>query len=215
MKLVSVNHTEGTGVLSVINNAGRLCQLQFPLDSLFKWYPCCNRYDYKYSNNQQKLYIIPVEPKSDMPIRYHVHSTKSRASSKVACTAVPAWHNKEVAKENELLFNFAKKYDIITPDQEYTLEHVQDSITKVLDIFDMLYSFERHNVRDRHLELAEKERLTPKQETELAELTKLVTADREDQATYVLSQLKKDNARLYARFGEVYTMLQVMRKVVK
>lgn len=221
MKLTKIDKERGIGKVAIISNRGTLQHLEYPLESIFDWYPCCQRYDYKMSESREKLYLVLLEEKEDKKCRkrnrrknrYSVGVEKSRVDSETGVVYLPKWSNREVKRENKRLFTFAKEYDIITPDQDYTLEQVQESITRVLDVLDMLYSFEYNKLREYYIDLADKGELVgdAKKAYDL-----FILADREDKASFVLESCKGTKVdELYEKFGEVYVMLQVMRKVVE
>lgn len=212
MKLTKIDKERGIGKVAIISNRGKLQHLEYPLESLFDWYPCCQRYDYKMSESRKKLYLVPVDARKNGK-RYFADVEKSRVDSDSGVVYLPKWCNKEVKQENKKLFEFAKNYGIITPDQEYTLEQVKDSITRILDILDMLYSFEYNRLREHYTVLAENGELVGEAKKAYDQF---ILADREDKASFVLEACKSTNIDdLYERFGEVYVMLQVMRKVVE
>lgn len=212
MKLTKIDKERGIGKVAIISNRGKLQHLEYPLESLFDWYPCCQRYDYKMSESRKKLYLVLVDARNNGK-RYFADVEKSRVDSDSGVVYLPKWCNKEVKQENKKLFEFAKNYGIITPDQEYTLEQVKDSITRILDILDMLYSFEYNRLREHYTVLAENGELVGEAKKSYDQF---ILADREDKASFVLEACKNTSIDdLYGRFGEVYVMLQVMRRVVE
>lgn len=219
MKLYSVNKERNEGAILVPTNVGYTKRLDFPLDTLFDWYPCCPRYDYKYSDTRDKMYIVMIEENGKLPLRYNVPPTKKRVKSKTACFITNTWYNQEVANDNKKLFSFAENYDIVTPNKEnYTLEDVNNSIERVQDILDMLYTVQEKQVeKDLIVRVGTLEKEAPDSEELKAvhqEIKEYMQLDREGKASHVLSLLPQHVEELYANFGEVYTMLNLMKKVV-
>lgn len=219
MKVYAVDKEKNIGKLAVVSNSGYLEKLDFPLDTLFDWYPCCPRYDYKHSNKWNKLYIVIEENNKKLPTRYNVSSLKNRVKSKTACFKLGQWYNEEVEKENKKLFEFAESYDIVTPNKkDYSLEDINSSIKHVNDILDALYKTQEKNVRDNLIRKAtELKDIDPDSKEYIEafkEINEYLQLDNESQSAYVLSNLPQHIEELYAKFGEVYTMLNLMKKVV-
>lgn len=210
MKLTGINREANTGKYVVMTNRGVARTLEFPLDSLFDWYPLDQRYEYRLSVSRDKLYLIPVED-CNGDYKYNVKSSKKRVDSRIGSFTMPRWYSKEVAKANQEIFKFAKKYDIVTPDQECTLEDIQASIERVQDVLDMLYKFEYNKLREYYTGLIDEDMLSGEAQTSYKYF---LVADRETKATMVLANTESHTDNLYSKFGEVYVMLNTMRKVV-
>lgn len=220
MKIYTLSRklNEGTIFVPTSNNdEGKL--FKFPLETLFDWYPCCPRYSYQYSTSRKKLYLRLLDSDKSLKPRYGVSTNKKRVISKIACFNENEWYNKEVAQENKELFEFAKQYDIVTPlKEDYTLEEVDESISKVLDILDLLYTNQKIKVEEELVGAVDSLQLTKPDSEELRKAYKDVAEymrlDREEKATYVLSRSLGSLNSVYEKFGNVYTMLNIMRKVV-
>ena len=117
------------------------------------------------------------------------------------------------------LYSFAENYDIVTPNIEnYTLEDINNGIERVQDILDMLYTVQEKQVaKDLILRVGALEKEAPDSDELKAvhkEIKEYMQLDREGRASYVLNLLPPNVEELYATFGEVYTMLNLMKKVV-
>lgn len=124
-----------------------------------------------------------------------------------------------MANENAELFNFAEQYDIVTPlKDDYTLKEVDDSISKVLDILDLLYTNQKVKVEEELINKVDTLQLSKPDSDELKQaykdISEYMRLDREEKATYVLSRSLDSLNSVYEKFGNVYTMLNIMRKVV-
>lgn len=210
MKVTNFNKKENTGVLTVPNNRGENQSFTFELDKLFNWYPCCTRYTYRYSDSRKKFYLVLQEKIRELPIRYNVDYRTYKVDYTTATMDKKSWYNKEVSKENKELFEFAKNYDIITPDQDFSYEDIQESLEKVQDIFDMLFTLSKEKVEKDYVKRFKENQITPKEEKEY---NKFVRMDNENAATFVLRRIPQNTKEMYARFGEVYVMLELMRKM--
>ncbi|UQT00081.1 hypothetical protein NGDEOPKE_00132 [Enterococcus phage vB_OCPT_Carl] len=220
MKIYTLSRELNEGTIFVptsSSNEGRL--FSFPLETLFDWYPCCPRYEYQYSTSRKKLYLRLLDSDKTLVARYGVGDNKKRVISKIACFNENEWYNEEVANENAELFNFAEQYDIVTPlKDDYTLKEVDDSISKVLDILDLLYTNQKVKVEEELINKVDTLQLSKPYSDELKQaykdISEYMRLDREEKATYVLSRSLDSLNSVYEKFGNVYTMLNIMRKVV-
>lgn len=220
MKLYTATNKLEEGTVSISIGGGNHRLFHFPIDSLFDWYPCSPRYTYQYSTSRKRFYLRISESDRTLPHYYGVTSNSKRASSKIACFKEKEWYNKEVAEENRKLFEFAKQYDIVTPLTEgYTLEQVDKSIAIVLDILDFLYEKQKEEFENELIDNVNRVRHLPINSKQYKEQTKELLdysrLPREEKATQVLQDLSDDAKAIYDKFGCVYTMLNIMRKVVE
>lgn len=204
MKVHKMN--EKTGKLLVMNNVGRLEELLFDMDTLFYWYPCNPRYDYKLSSKRKKLYITLVEDNPNLPYAYNVTTCKGRANSEIACFYTDCWYNEEVWEENEKLFNLAKRLGFLTPMDNYSVDMVESELSNVANLLDYIYRTETERVKT----AIENGEYTDQEIRE-----NYSTADREDRASFILQNCPQTVVETYALLGEIYTMLSLMRKVAR
>lgn len=207
MKVHYIDKKNKTGVLTIVDSMGREADFSFPLETIFDWYPCCLSYSYNYSTREQRLYLV-LEDRSDIrKVHYGMSQTNKRSISEIASMKYGEWCSKEVKEENEKMFDFARIYGIITPDEEFTLKEVEDSISRVQDIFDMLYTFSYKDLLNRGIEgkLSDKE-------TE--QLSRIDNYEKEGKARFILSRASETTKDRYEQFGEVLNMLFIMRKMV-
>lgn len=213
MKVIKID--DNTGRLLVITSGGRGVRMDFPLETIFNWYPLCNRYDYRYRKSSDTLYLV-LAHQSSAPSRYGVKEAKGRAISKVASFKKDTWCNSEVIKDNKAVYAFAKRLGIATPDTDYTLADVNNGLKKVQDCLDTLLNIEKQRV-----EMKYQKAVTRYAETGNTGYRSFIRKyeeqqkhDREDQTSFILENCTRKTLNVYLNLGDVYTMLSIMRKVV-
>lgn len=214
MKVIKLD--DNTGRLLVVTSGGRGVRIDFPLDTIFNWYPLCNRYDYRYRNSTETLYLVLAHQSDYAPNRYGIKKAKGRAMSNVASFKKAKWCNPEVVKDNKAIYAFAKRLGIVTPDTDYTLADVVDGLKKVQDCLDTLLNIEKQRVEMKYQKAVMRYAETGNTGYRpfIAKYEEQQKHDREDQTSFILEHCTRKTLDVYLNLGDVYTMLSIMRKVV-
>lgn len=196
--------TKDKGKVKVQATEGNEKSFIYYLDTLFDWYPLNPGYDYLYSKKNNKMYIVRKEKHS--PIRYGVDHNKDRINEKNACFDLDEWHNPEVVDENEIVFDNAEKWGFVTPRKEYTVSQVKHDLKKAGDVLNILFQLEEEklerNIKNNEIDITHQE------------LTEIMNCNKEDYVTEIFKMNNTENEN-YHKLGEIYTMLQLMRKIAE
>lgn len=226
MKIVSTNKENNTGVLEVITNSAKKTSLTFPLDTVLDWYPCSFRYELRYSVPRRKLFVVPVEEiypsdpaRACLGSRYCVidDRPKYRAKSTEGAFLAKDWYCVNIADENRRIIQFAERIGINVDAEDYTLSDIEEHIKKVLDTMDTTFKMQ------------EEVFLEKCQAGEPVVINGVVRSEdywkekrrdylegcREERAVIVLSCCNWATEGFYDSLGELYTLLCLLRKVVK
>lgn len=202
MKTSKINETKGKVLVKATE--GHEKAFHYHLETLFDWYPLNPKYDYLYSRKNNKMYIVQKEP--SLPTHYGVTQNKDRINEDYACFYLDEWFNPEVSRENKTVFANARRWGIITPQETYTIGRVQRDLVKVGDILKILFELEEEhlerNIKNHEIDIT------------YEELSQIMKSNREDYVTEVFKMNNTENEN-YQKLGEIYTMLQLMRKIVE
>jgi hypothetical protein len=164
--------------------------VEVPLQDLYLWYPFNINYEYRYSKKNSYMHLVAITGRTGDD----VYKMEEPSNSPRMVHLGNTFYNEAVAERNKTIIWRAHNLGISTLDDEFNYTDVQNGFSD-LDVF-------IQTVKDRI-----EDRVDPADfEGHLSK------PDMKDRAIY--AQATDTELRRLQEFGEIYTMLSLMRKMV-
>lgn len=199
---VDVSKQLGKGVIilpkSRQSNAQQV-EWEFDIDTLADWYPLNLNYEYRYSTRKEDMYLVSTDSKGvNNSYQIKEKKTKSEANNREAITCIN-WNNDLVKERNREVMAFAKGLGITTFQDEWNNRDIADSFVIVSDCLDNL----KRTIGARFKEFHKKD-----------EVQGYVNGGLEEKEIIMFNYINEDEQEIYFKLGEIYTMLNLMKKGV-
>ena len=188
MKLISVLDAL---LLEVETTGGETIDLVVPRHNIHYWYPFNINFFYKFTDAKEFLYLV-MEKNYDGPNYYNVDILKR---TKQLEKKNGVMFHPEVYKRNMETIHQAWSYSIPAIVDEYTLEDVQVGFYTLSEV---IADF-KNTLEVKYEELSGEFEMFPSEEWD----------------TKVYSLMTDEQRETFLGFGEIYTMLSVMRKLAE
>jgi hypothetical protein len=167
-------------------------ELNFPLVNIHHWYPFNVNFTYKYSNSKKHLYLV----KGNEYEGENLYNTASLKQSRPLPIIDGVPDHAHVHKRNAELMEYAQSLGIPVMSGQYSMDDVQRGFKELDNLIKLLKS-------------SIESRLIEELEERVYEVHKATEAW--DKAVYEVAT--KEELDVLERFGEIYTMLSLMRKI--
>lgn len=196
MKVVKKNEEEITLILETTSSdVEEVKELILPLDKLLYWYPLNMNYTYKFANSKQIMYLVKDPTYKGEPL----YETKLLKYAEELPLKHGVPFNESVFVRNAKVLEFAMKRDILGVYGNPDLQTVEESIICTIN-----YMKEFRQVLQKRFIL---------DETRDTDEAVSVTSDKEDLDLILYSYATEDEMRDLNMMGEVYTLLNLMRRL--
>lgn len=194
MKLINVPRSNEI-ILEVETTGENIKSFGFPKHDIHYWYPFNINFFYKYTDAKNYLYLVK-DKSYEGPNFYNVDILKR---TKPLGTKNGVMFRPEVYKRNKYIISRARQLGIPTINSSYTQEELQKGFQTLSDAISMVkWRAEERCIRD-----LGKDFYTPP-----------ILSEEWDNVIYNNYMTEKESAYLI-ELGEIYTMLNVMRKLIE
>lgn len=196
MKVVKKNEEEITLILETTSSdVEEVKELILPLDKLLYWYPLNMNYTYKFANSKQIMYLVKDPTYKGEPL-YETKLLKF-AEELPLRDGIP--FNESVYERNNQVMAFAVKSNILDMYGHLNTDTLEESVICTIN-----YMKEFRQVLQKRFIL---------DETRDTDEAVSVTSDKEDLDLILYSYATEDEMRDLNMMGEVYTLLNLLRRL--
>lgn len=185
---------QGLVKLVVPTTGNEIKEFKLPSRNAWYWYPFNVNFTYKYSEAKGYMYLVK-DRDFEGPNLYKVDILKK---TKPLEDRSGVMFHPQVYMRNRYIMDKARSLGVPTINEQYTLEDVERGFKVVRALMEVV----KKRIEDRYFEKDEDAWYAPDTPTE-----------EYDAAVY--SHAKKDEKEYLQEFGEMYTMLCLMRKIAE
>jgi len=193
MKLI-LDKEKDKAVLTVPTTMGGTKRIKFPKKNLYYWYPFNLNFSYKYTNAKEFIYLV----REDRDCKYNYYQAGRLKKSEPLKNKDGYPLHPSVYKRNKYIIERAKKLGIPTIDKPFDKTNIEIGFKRLAKLIKIV----KTNIENRAIERDD-------------EALYALAYPNEEWDELVYKYATEQEEQILIEFGEMYTMLNLMRKLLK